>query len=1108
MPVTVAAASPRLETTFPGAPVLAAFFVSGACGLIHEVVWTRLLRHVMGNTTFAITTVLCAFMAGLALGSYLAGRIVDRRNDPLRVFAFLEGTIGVYCLLLPWLIDGMQPLYKVLYQHTHTTFYVFGLIRFLFSGLILLVPATFMGATLPVLTKFFTRSPERLGWSVGTLYAVNTFGAVLGAWSSGFILMPALGVTPTLYLACLFNVLVGGAAYGLYRRSLKPERATAPREGDGRRNKPEAKKKGKGAPGRDAAAKQTVPSSSPGLQLALLVGYGLSGFAALVYEIAWTRALSLLIGSTVYAFSAMLTAFVLGLAVGAAVCSRWVDRLRDPLRFLVGLQLGIGFSALLVVPVIGRLPLFVTGMIAELLDSFWVLQAGELALVLAVMLVPTTLMGAAFPVVNRLYNQESARVGRAVGSVYAANTLGTILGSFAGGFLLIPGLGIQKTIVAASAINLVVGVGFLLLRRGIATRLKAAAAGAVVFTAGVCIAVIPAWDAALMSLGPYHEAVRMSKETALSRRALEELAGASKILYHKEDVTTTVTVKEMPGGYRSLHINGKPDASTTFPDLPSQELVAHVPLLLHPDPRRALVLGLASGITLGSVGRHPLEQIDCVEISPAMLQAARLFDDYNYRILDDPRVKVIITDGRNHLALTDKRYDVIISQPSNPYLAGVADLFTREFFQVCRERLAPDGVMCSWIQTYNIDLETLTSIVRTFQGVFPTTTLWASGMSDLLMVGSGGNLSVDYASLKRRLQAAGVAGDLRRIQITSVADFLGRLVMGPEGARRLAAAARIHTDDNALVEFAAPRAMTRTVYQGNLLEAVEKNREADLSFLKAGEGDVEVEKELLAVKEQATRFIQARGHVTLAHLFRSQGRDREAQIEIHEAARLNPTEIMLKDFNEDDHRLAYNLVKEGKVAEAADVYRRMIERLPVDEKAHYNLGVMLKREGDLGKALQEFREAVRLKPDYLVALYNAADLSERLGARAEALAYHRRALEVKADYLPSMTGLARILATDPDPRVRNVREAVRLAERSSQLAADRIPLVLDTLSLAYAAAGRMPEAEDALRRGIKVAAEQGDQQLAQEMQRRLQLYQEKSRPAPLRPSPGAGSGPS
>jgi spermidine synthase len=1104
MPATTAAASPRPETTFPGAPVLAAFFVSGACGLIHEVVWTRLLRHVMGNTTFAVTTVLCAFMAGLALGSYLAGRIVDRRQDPLRVFAFLEGTIGVYCLLLPWLIGGMQPVYKVLYQHTHTTFYVFSLIRFLFSGLILLVPATFMGATLPVLTKFFTRSPERLGRSVGTLYAVNTFGAVLGAWSSGFVIMPALGVTHTLYLACLFNLLVGGTAYGLYRRSPKPEEATAPRKQDGRLNLPETRKKGKGRPGRHAAVQQSVPSSSPGFQLALLVGYGLSGFAALVYEIAWTRALSLLIGSTVYAFSAMLTAFVLGLAVGAAVCARWADRLRDPLRFLVGLQLGIGFSALLVVPVIGRLPFFVTGMIAELLDSFWLLQAGELALVLGVMLVPTMCMGAAFPVVNRLYNRESARVARAVGSVYAANTVGTILGSFAGGFLFIPGLGIQKTIVIASAINLLVGVGFFLLRRGVALLRKAAAAVAVAFAAGAGIAAIPAWDAALMSLGPYHEAIRMSKETALSRRTLEEFAGASKILYHKEDVTTTVTVKEMPGGYRSLHINGKPDASTTFPDLPSQELVAHVPLLLHPNPKSALVLGLASGITLGSVGRHPLEQIDCVEISPAMLEAARFFDDYNYRILDDPRVKVIITDGRNHLALTDKRYDVIISQPSNPYLAGVADLFTREFFQVCRDRLAPDGVMCSWIQAYNIDLETLASIVRTFQSVFPDTTLWASGTSDLLMVGSRGNLSVDYSSLKLRLQAESVAKDLSRIDIASVPDFLGRMVMGPEGARRLAAGARIHTDDNALVEFAAPRAMTRLVYHGNLIEAVERSREADLSFLKAAAGDVKAEEELAAVKERATRFIQARGHVMLAHLFRGERRDREAQAEIHEAVRLNPAEVMLRDFNEDDHRLAYHLAKEGKAAEAAAVYRRMIERLPVDEKAHYNLGLILKREGDLGKALQQFREAVRLKPDYLIALYNAADVSERLGARREALAYHRRALKLKADYLPSMTGLARLLATDPDPGVRNVGEAVRLAERSSRLAADRIPLVLDTLGLAYAAAGRMPEAEDALRRGIKVATEQGDQQLVREMERRLQLYQETSGSAPRRLSPGAG----
>ena len=1070
-----------------GTAIFCAFFVSGACGLIHEVVWTRLLRVVMGNTTFSITTVLCAFMGGLALGSYLAGRLIDHRNDPLRVFALLEGIIGIYCLLLPWLIGGVQPLYSFLYQHTQATFYVFSLIRFLFSGLILLVPATFMGATLPVLTRFFTTSPDRLGWSVGTLYAVNTFGAVLGASASGFLLIPALGVTRTIYLASLFNLLVAAAAYLLHKRTPTWEPGGIAATAKEQQQKPV--KRGRRRRPADKAKTEDRIRYRRRVLLALLVGYGFSGFAALVYEIAWTRALSLLIGSTVYAFSAMLTAFVLGLAAGSAACARFADRLRDPLRAVAAIQVGIALSALVVVPVIGKLPLFVTSLISGLLDSFWQLQLAEFLLVLGVMLVPTTLMGAAFPLVNRIYNQDSILVGRSVGEVYAANTLGTILGSFTGGFLLIPWLGIQKTIFVAVSINTLVGVSFLLICASLTPRKRWIPAVAAAAVAAGCIAAIPDWDPSLMSFGPYHEASRISKTTAQSRSALAELAAKSKVLYHKEGLTTTVTVKEVVEGVRALYINGKPDASS-LSDLPSQEMVAHIPLLMHPDPKNALVVGLASGISLGSAGRYPLEELDCLEISPAMIEACRYFDDFNYRILDDPRVNIVINDARNHLALTAKQYDVIISQPSNPYIAGVADLFTREFFELSRQRLSPDGVMCTWVQAYNIGLETFRSIVRTFQEVFPNMSLWRTGKADCLLVGSKKDLAVDYATLARRLRAEAVAVDLRRIEIGTVPEFLAQLVMGPEGVRRFAGDARIHTDDNALVEFAAPRALTRKSYDWNLVGAIEQNREVDLSFLKPSGGGSASNEHLREVKEQAGLFIQARGHVFRAHIFMNEGRQQEALAEIREASRLNPADPMLKQFNDGDRRRAYYLAKQGKTAEAIKVYRQMIDRVPGDEKAHYNLATVYKRKGDLENALYYYRGAARLQPDYIHALYNVGELSVLLGLTKEGVSSYRRALEVNPDFLPALTNLARVLATYPDPSVRDPDEAVRLAEKAAKIADEKVVFVLDTLSLAYAAAGRMSDAERSLQRAIKLAESQGKQKLAQQMRRRLQQYEQ------------------
>ena len=301
-----------------GAGLLLAFFLSGAASLIHEVVWTRLLRLVMGNTTLAIATVLSVFMAGLALGSFLGGRWIGRREDPLRVYAALEVAIGLYALALPWLIAGTEPIYRAIFQSLQPSFFVLSLIQFLFCGVLLLVPATLMGATLPVLARFFVRTPDRIGWSVGMLYAVNTFGAVAGVASTGFLLIPTLGVSRTIWFASLLNLVAAAVGYGLHRstRSLPPISAEESASPDA------------------AGTAPTGPSYGNAALNALLLGYALSGFAALVYEIAWTRVLTLMIGSSVYAFSMMLTAFILGLAAGSFAFARHVDRIRDPMRAL------------------------------------------------------------------------------------------------------------------------------------------------------------------------------------------------------------------------------------------------------------------------------------------------------------------------------------------------------------------------------------------------------------------------------------------------------------------------------------------------------------------------------------------------------------------------------------------------------------------------------------------------------------------------------------------------------------------------------------------------------------------------------------------------------
>jgi spermidine synthase len=1064
-----------------GMAILFAFIISGACGLIHEVAWTRLLRLVMGNTTYAITTVLCAFMGGLALGSYIGGRIIDKRNDYLLIFAFLEGSIAIYCFFLPWLIHGAEPIYRFLYQNTHTSSYLFSLIRFAFSGMLLLIPATFMGATLPVLTRFFTRSPEHIGWSVGTLYAFNTFGAVLGASAAGFLLIPTLGVIRSIYLACSLNLLVSITSYLLYRRSLEYKREADTPNNTGE-NLKERKKKSKKKQKTDPI--ENIPLSyGKNALIALLIGYGFSGFAALVFEIAWTRAISLLIGSTVYAFSMMLTAFVLGLALGSMACAKFVDRVRSPMLVLALIQTGIGLSALMVVPFIGHLPFFVTNMISRFIGSFWMLQLAEFGLVLLIMLVPTFLMGAAFPLANRIFNQGSSHMGRSVGTVYGCNTIGNILGAFMGGFILIPLIGIQNSIFFAVTINIAVGIAFIGVTVDLGSRQKwfAATITALVIIAGIFA--IPKWDASIMSFGPFHEAARISRATAQSETALKELAANSKVIFHKEGLSTTVTVKQVTEDVRALYINGKPDASS-FSDLPTQEMVAHIPLLLHSDPQNALVIGLASGISLGSAGRHPLNEIDCVEISPAMVEACRYFDEYNYRILDDPRVNLIIADGRNHLALTEKKYDVIISQPSNPYFAGIADLFTREFFELCRKRLADQGVMCTWVQAYHIDLETFQSIIHTFNSVFPDMTFWRTGRSDCILIGTKQDLSVNIAQMVKRMSTEIIIRDLERIDIHNIPEIFAQYVMGPKGIQHFSKGARIHTDDNALVEFSAPRALTRNSYDWELIEAVEDSRDGDLSFLKVFEnGDDEG---LAVIKEQAKRFAEARGHVFKAHISINLGEKDQAAQELLKAASLNPLDKMLKEFNNANHTKAFYLAKQGQEGKAIALYKDMIDTLPIDERAHYNLATLLTRQEDFSTALYHFQEAVRLKPDYKDALYMVGALSERFDNMAEAVKHYQKVLKLDPDMIPALHNLALLLASNKEQALKDTAEAVLLAERACELMKYQDPYLLETLTIAYAADGRFKDAYDVAKQALELAQKNGNHQMANSMNRRME----------------------
>ena len=742
--------------------------------MIYEVVWTRLLTLVMGNTHYSVATVLTVFMAGLALGSFLGGRLIDIKGNPLIVYAVIEAAIGIYCFLIPHMIEAALPLLKWIYANYRDDYASASLYRFFVCGAILLLPTTLMGATLPALGKLVATEARAIGRDVGTLYAMNTFGAVFGALASVYIFMRYFGVEGTILIAASANI--GVAALVLALRKFGKTEVSA-------------------APGRLDSETAPVEKRHSGGMVFIYICFALSGVSALIYQVAWNRIFSLLLGSSIYAFSLILTTFIFGLAVGTAVFAKICDIFSDLRKVFGWLQIGIALSALAAIPFFGLAPLANRWVYLNWGQTFASIQGTNFLMIFALVFTPTFFMGAQFPIVVKLAERGLPTLGRIVGAVYATNTVGAILGSFLGGFILIPWLGVQNTIVFAVMLNILLGLSLFFSSSALRGSVKYYVLPTIFILVFMGARQMPPWDKAVISSGSFMPYKIDDLEQALS--------GSNKILFYKEGVHTTVTTELAVTGNIFLRVNGKTDASLAQ-DMRTQLLSGYLPMFLHTDPRSALVIGQGSGITLGAVESFPAEKIDLVEISPAVIEGSKFFSPFNHNALDDQRLTLILEDGRNHITLVDEKYDVIISEPSNPWISGVGALFTQDFFALVDKRLNPDGIVCIWINA-NMSPDSFKSIIKAFISVFPQVTMWESiPGDDYLLIGSQSPYKLPYEKVKAFLADPAKGKDLRRIGVSSVSDLMALMIMDNERLADFSASAPVHTDDNSLLEFAAP----------------------------------------------------------------------------------------------------------------------------------------------------------------------------------------------------------------------------------------------------------------------------------------------------------------
>ncbi len=827
--------------------VFLCFFFSGASGLLFEVLWTRELGLVFGSTTLAISTVLSVFMGGLALGSFLGGKLCDRRGGsqpplfarrPLLTYALVEAGVGLFALAVPALLAYYPQLNAALWRSVGDRYALLSLLRFAATAALLLLPTTLMGATLPLLAEYMTRprarktgagaeaatseepaspaaptAPRSAAQYIGALFAANTAGAVFGTFLSGFVLLPRLGVSLTNYLGAAINLSLAAAIVfsQLWRGRRTAAIATAaleePLSTASAEASPESPAVETGAP---IAGPELVLPSDAARRLA--VGcYAVSGATAMVYQVLWTRALAIVIGSSVYSFTLILLAFLIGLSGGAALTTRLLPWVRRPVRALAVTHALTLLTALWSFFILPRLPATFVSILRG--SSFTIdgLLATQFVLAALAMAPATLAMGGVMPLTMHVFTlrrqpagdaADSPSIGRDVGMAYAWNTLGAITGSFAAGFFVLPELGLQRGLIACSLLTAALSAVLFLADRGRAARYLALGCIAV---AGLAAWGLPRWNLTHFSAGLFR--------ISLARQLIfHEDHRQPDMLFYKDGVATTVSVERW-GKNLALKNNGKVDASNGD-DMSTQIMVGLLPLLFHPTaldkPPQVAVVGYGSGVTIGAVTQFPIAHADVVELEPAVVEAGdRFFANVSHLPSRDPRVRVIIGDGRNFMTQSDRPYDVIISEPSNPWISGVSNLFTTDYWKLAKSRLADDGVFCQWAQLYELSQPNVKTLLRSFASVFPYSYVFAAEhrSSDVLLIASKRPLPLDFARLRRNFSDTlpTLRAELHRAGVDRAEEVLADLLLVPDEIAAYTAGSPLNTDDNALIEFRAPR---------------------------------------------------------------------------------------------------------------------------------------------------------------------------------------------------------------------------------------------------------------------------------------------------------------
>lgn len=958
-----------------GLPRIAVAFVigwiyclSGICSLIDQVIWVRLLKLTIGNTVYATGVVVSVFMGGLALGSLLMARYADRVRRPLRLYAFLELGITIAALALPFLLQLADHLYIGAYRAWKPSPGQLLLMQVLISSLLLLIPTILMGSTLPLLGRWVSGLGGAIGFRVGRLYAINTLGAALGAFLSGFVLIRTVGVLGTFFIAAGLNLAVAFGAFLLSRNETEEPITSETKDEE------------------DTPTRESAEDRGRVRRVALAFGLFVSGFVGIGYEIVWMRSIVHVLGADTYVFSSVLTIYLLGYVVGTAagtwLCERWKS---SGVAFAGSLFL-LGLFGIVYVPVFAFLsdnllphtdPHLYRAYIEN--PGFWssVYPLLHSALFFTV---PCILMGVGFPLALQAWHHSDRGAGRSTGTAYGANTIGAVLAGLLTSFALIPLCGVQ------AAITLVGLLGVL-------------AALAVAWTC------LPAprlrWSCAL-PLAVLAAVVAVAIPSDLFRRRLVKYMD-TELLAVREGVTTTVSVHRTKKGARWLCTSGLQVAGDEAKTV--QRMLGHLGVLLHGRAESVLTVGFGTGETTACLARHePKPRIDCVEISPELVaQSLESFTHINLGDRLHQEVNMIFMDAKNYLRMTDRTYDVIHSDSINPkYFAENASLYTREYFASAKEHLNPKGIVVCWIPL-TLPITCFDSILGTFMEIFPHTTLWAPTTRwdhFILLVGSVEPQRYAPVRIRKILEAKGVKENLAGIHVRNDFDLFGCYLGDEKKLNAYLKAYKANTDFEPFVEFSTDPFLDETEKWRFMMDLIKRTRAKDIAEHIDWEGFSGTEKEQW-LKDQDRYYDITSQFISISSPLR-EGKGMPAGFHVSKEA--DALIANLDDLLARHHEFLRGYFVRGCLLSARRRFDRALAdfshilKLDQDDTlAWNNRGHTYLQKGLLDKAIADFDRALDRRPKYYEALNNRGNAHLGRGEVDKAIADFDRAVASAPD---------------------------------------------------------------------------------------------------------------